>query len=138
MKQIKTLSNSFVLQEVDGNGKVLQEYGFRKGGLSYLIKNNNVKFYLTEDYFYKNVVWSADAPLTIDGISYNIDALPNALKSIFINEGGGGGDMSDYYTKEETNSLLANYYTKLEANGLIGGYADVENTTLILNKNNVI
>lgn len=137
MKQIKTLSNSFVLQEVDGNGKVLQEYGFRKGGLSYLIKNNNVKFYLTEDYFYKNVVWSADAPLTIDGISYGIDALPNALKSIFINEGG-GGDMSDYYTKEQTNTLLANYYTKLEANGLIGGYADVENTTLILNKNNVI
>ena len=52
MKQITTFSNSFVLQEVDGS-RVINELGFRKGGLSYKIMNNNVKFYLTEDYFYK-------------------------------------------------------------------------------------
>ena len=40
MKQIKTLSNSFVLVETDNDGKVLNELGFRKSGLSYLIKNN--------------------------------------------------------------------------------------------------
>ena len=71
MKQIKTLSNSFVLVETDNDGKVLNELGFRKSGLSYLIKNNNIKFYLVEDYFYKNVVWSADLPLRVDGIEYD-------------------------------------------------------------------
>ena len=40
MKQIKTLSNSFVLVETDNDGRVLNELGFRKSGLSYLIKNN--------------------------------------------------------------------------------------------------
>ena len=53
MKQITTFTNSFVLQEVDGSQRVINELGFRKGGLSYKIMNNNVKFYLTEDYFYK-------------------------------------------------------------------------------------
>ena len=91
MKQIRTLSNSFMLLETDGNGKVVNELGFRKGGCSYLIKNNNIKFYLTEDYFYKNVIWSADIPLMVDGIVYDINTLPNALKKIFVNEKGGGG-----------------------------------------------
>lgn len=86
MKQIKTLSNSFLLQEVDSNGNIISELGFRKGGLSYLIKNNNVKFYLTEDYFYKNVVWSADIPLKIDGVLYDINTVIIALKKIFITE----------------------------------------------------
>ena len=40
MKQIRTLSNSFVLVETDNDGRVLNELGFRKSGLSYLIKNN--------------------------------------------------------------------------------------------------
>ena len=91
MKQIKTLSNSFVLVETDSNGKVLNELGFRKSGLSYLIKNNNIKFYLTEDYFYKNVVWSADLPLSVDGVEYDINTIQQALKKIFINEKDGGG-----------------------------------------------
>lgn len=94
MKQITTFSNSFVLQEVDGS-RVINELGFRKGGLSYKIMNNNVKFYLTEDYFYKNVIWSADIPLTVDGISYGVNALPTALKKIFIQEKGSGGTEID-------------------------------------------
>lgn len=168
MKQIKTLSNSFALVETDGNGKVLSQYGFRKGGLSYFIRNNNVKFYLTEDFFYKNVVWSADIPLVIDGVPYGIDALPDALKKIFILEDEGGGGITvdqtlstestnpignqavahavndlndavaDRYTKTETNSLLSSYLTKLEAHGMIAGYADIEGDTLILNSNNII
>jgi hypothetical protein len=91
MKQVKTLSNSFVLIESDSNGKVINKLGFRKSGLSYLIKNNNIKFYLTEDYFYKNVVWSADLPLMVDGILYDVNTIQQALKKIFINEKDGGG-----------------------------------------------
>lgn len=147
MKQIKTLSNSFALIETDGNGKVLTQFGFRKGGLSYFIKNNNVKFYLTEDFFYKNVVWSADAPLMIDGIPYDIDALPDALKKIFILEDeGGGGDITVDQTLStaSTNPIgnqavahavddiqelvrrnadaILNTYTKQETNALLADY----------------
>lgn len=95
MKQITTFTNSFVLQEVDGSQRVINELGFRKGGLSYKIMNNNVKFYLTEDYFYKNVIWSADIPLKVDGISYDVNALPTALKKIFILEKDSGGTEID-------------------------------------------
>ena len=83
MKQIKTLTNSILLQELDLNGNVVSELGFKKGGCSYLIKNNNIKFYLTEDYLYKNVIWSADIPLLVNGVLYSIDTLPIALKNIF-------------------------------------------------------
>ena len=143
MKQIKTLSNSFALIETDGNGKVLTQFGFRKGGLSYFIKNNNVKFYLTEDFFYKNVVWSADAPLMIDGIPYDIDALPDALKKIFIleDEGGGGGITVDQtlstastnpignqavaHAVNDLNEAVSDRYTKTETNSLLDNKLDV-------------
>ena len=40
MKQINTLSNSFVLRETDGNGNTIFEMGYPKGGLTYLIKSH--------------------------------------------------------------------------------------------------
>lgn len=146
MKQIKTLTNSFLLQEVDSNGNIISELGFRKGGLSYLIKNNNVKFYLTEDYFYKNVVWSADIPLKIDGIVYDINTVTTALKKIFImdkdvdptividqelNSGSTNAIANQAVTRavnslqeqvaENTSGLLERY-TKAETNSLLQNY----------------
>ena len=146
MKQIKTLTNSFLLQEVDSNGNIISELGFRKGGLSYLIKNNNVKFYLTEDYFYKNVVWSADIPLNIDGIVYDINTVTTALKKIFImdkdvdptividqelNSGSTNAIANQAVTRavnslqeqvaENTRGLLERY-TKAETNSLLQNY----------------
>lgn len=41
------------------------------------------------------------------------------------------------YTKEQTNSLLALYLTKVEANGMFANYSKVENTTLVLNADNI-
>lgn len=41
------------------------------------------------------------------------------------------------YTKQETNSLLQNYLTKLKANEMFANYSKVENTTLILNSENI-
>lgn len=41
------------------------------------------------------------------------------------------------YTKEQTNSLLALYLTKAEANGMFANYSKVENTTLVLNADNI-
>ena len=146
MKQITTLTNSFLLQEVDSNGNIISELGFRKGGLSYLIKNNNVKFYLTEDYFYKNVVWSADIPLKIDGVIYDINTVTIALKKIFImdkeeplpieidqflDSGSTNAVANQAVTKaiyslqdqvaENTRGLL-DRYTKAETNSLLQNY----------------
>ena len=149
MKQIKTLSNSFVLVETDNDGKVLNELGFRKSGLSYLIKNNNIKFYLVEDYFYKNGVWSADLPVKVDAIAYDANTIQQALKKIFVNEkdsGGSGGDVTvdqaldttsfnpignqgvakavnnlSEQVAENTRGLL-DRYTKSETNSLLSSY----------------
>ena len=41
------------------------------------------------------------------------------------------------YTKEETNNLLEQYLTKLEANSMFANYSKVDNTTLILNSENI-
>lgn len=41
------------------------------------------------------------------------------------------------YTKQETNSLLDSYLTKLKANEMFANYTKVENTTLIINSENI-
>ena len=166
MKQIKTLSNSFILLETDSNGKVLTKLGFRKGGLSYLIKNNNIKFYLTEDYFYKNVVWSADLPLKVDGIEYDANTIQQALKKIFVNEkdsGGSGGDIEvdqaldsgstnpigNQAVAKAVNNLseqiaqntkdILDRYTKAETNSLLASYyTKLETNTMFANYAKVI
>lgn len=93
MRYIKTLANSFVLVESNGS-KIVKELGFKKGGLTYRIENNNIKFYLSDDYFYKNLVWSSDVPLIVDGVSYDALTLPDALKKIFENKGSGGTEIT--------------------------------------------
>ena len=146
MKQIKTLTNSFLLQEVDSNGNIISELGFRKGSLSYLIKNNNVKFYLTEDYFYKNVVWSADIPLKVDGIVYDINTVTTALKKIFImdKEGGGGEVTVDQYLDSGSTNAIANQAVTRAVNslqeqvvantrGLLERYTKAETNSLLQN-----
>ena len=166
MKQIRTLSNSFVLVETDNDGKVLNELGFRKSGLSYLIKNNNIKFYLVEDYFYKNDVWSADLPLKVDGIEYDANTIQLALKKIFVNEkdgGGSGGDITVDQALDKTsfnpignqavakavNNLsekiaqntrdILDRYTKSETNSLLSSYyTKLETNTMFANYAKVI
>lgn len=167
MKQIKTLANSFVLLETDENNNVLFELGYPKGGLTYLIKNGSIKFYLKEDYFYKNVVWSANIPLVVDGVPYNEKTLPNALKSIFETKGSSGETITvdteldenslnpianapvatnikqlansilNRYTKDEVDSLLESFYTKIEANAIVAEYATIDGETLSLNNANI-
>ena len=164
MKQIRTLSNSFQLVETDNDGKVLNELGFRKSGLSYLIKNNNIKFYLVEDYFYKNVVWSADLPLRVDGIEYDANTIQLALKKIFVNEkDSGGGDITVDQALDKTsfnpivnqavakavNNLseqvaqntrdILDRYTKSETNSLLASYyTKLETNTMFANYAKVI
>lgn len=122
MKQITTFTNSFVLQELDGS-RVIQELGFKKGGLSYRIQNNNVKFYLVDDYLYKNVIWSADAPLKIDGVSYPLEDIPNALKKIFIqvSSGSGGTEVEiDEALNDQSHNPVANRTITLKVRDIEG------------------
>ena len=41
------------------------------------------------------------------------------------------------YTKPEVNALLASYYTKIQTNNMFANYSKVEDTTLILNSENI-
>lgn len=41
------------------------------------------------------------------------------------------------YTKQEVNGLLASYYTKIQTNSMFANYSKVDNTTLILNSENI-
>ena len=41
------------------------------------------------------------------------------------------------YTKQETNALLEAYLTKIKANEMFANYSKVEDTTLILNSENI-
>lgn len=41
------------------------------------------------------------------------------------------------YTKPEVDSLLNSYYTKIQTNNMFANYSKVENTTLILNSENI-
>lgn len=41
------------------------------------------------------------------------------------------------YTKQEVNALLSSYYTKLQTNSMFGNYSKVEDSTLILNSENI-
>jgi len=83
MKRIITGENYLQLQEITDAGEYKLQLGFALAGLTYKIENENIKFYLKDDYFYKNVVWSADCPLNIDGTDYDIDEIGDALGKIF-------------------------------------------------------
>ena len=41
------------------------------------------------------------------------------------------------YTKPEVNALLSSYYTKIQTNSMFGNYSKVQDTTLILNAENI-
>ena len=41
------------------------------------------------------------------------------------------------YTKPEVDNLLTSYYTKIQTNSMFGNYSKVDDTTLILNAENI-
>lgn len=118
MHFINTLTNSFVLGEKDGEGTIIKQLGFPKGGLNYLIQNNNIKFYLANDYFYKNLIYSADAPLLIDGVLVPINSIPAALTKIFHMEAEGSVVDTDFNT--ESFNAIANSPVSIRFNEIEG------------------
>ena len=122
MKRILTENNSVVLQEVV-DGTITLQLGYALGGITYKIENNNVKFYLKDDYFYKNCIFSADLPLNIDGTEYDADHIAEAMGDMFPTSGGSGGsDVTSVNGKTGAVTLTANdvdAYTKAEVDGIV-------------------
>jgi len=99
--------------------------GFPRGGLSYLISNNNIKFYAYIDYFYRNCLMTMDLPiyivdeeLGIDGEYSDIEELTELLNRIFpaLN---GDVDLTPYLKKTEaatTYQPIGDYLTEIPDN----------------------
>lgn len=62
--------------------------------------------------------------ITVEGNPTNKDSIIQDLNPILYKIGGGGSevDLSNYYTKDETDALLDNYYTKEENDALLDDY----------------
>lgn len=136
-KQIVIKPNYIVLQETK-DGNIVSALGYNKGGLSYLIDNHSIKFYLVEDYFYKNAVWSAGFPLLVGDALYDEDTIEDALKDIFVREietmtvdtqlnTGSTNPIANSVVAqnfETTNSKFDDYYEKTEVDALLDTKAD--------------
>ena len=117
------------------NNKWEHVHGYARNGLTYLIQNNAIKFYIAPDYFYKNIIASMELPLYIideamgiDGDYDDIDELTEILDRIFLQYNEEGIDLSLYLKKleaEETYQPLGDYLTKASGDTIyqpIGDY----------------
>ena len=107
---------------------------FPRGGLTYLIKNNNIKFYAYVDYFYRNCLMTMDLPiyivdeeLGIDGEYDDIQEITEILDRIFPSANG-DIDLTPYLKKREAEELyqpIGDYLSREDADTLyqpIGDY----------------
>ena len=121
MKRIITKNNSVVLQEISNSDDITLQLGYSLGGITYKIDNGNVKFYLKNDYFYKNCIFSADLPLDIDGTEYDADTIAEALGKIFATGGGGVSSVNGKIGNVELTADDVDAYTKDEVDDIIDG-----------------
>lgn len=124
--KIVILDDSVILyQHYTGNDDWESVMAFPRGGLTYLIKNNNIKFYAYIDYFYRNCLMTMDLPiyivdeeLGIDGEYDDIEEITEILNRIFpANDNGEGIDLTPYLKKreaEETYQPLGLYFDEVE------------------------
>ena len=154
MKYIVTKENYIQFIETDDSNQITKQLGFGIDGVTYVVDNNNIKFYLKEDYFYKNSVWSIDLPAQINGEQYDKDTIGDGLAGIYdpsialavTSVNGKKGDVwltaadVDAYSRSQADNMLntkANKettYTKVEVNNLIDGIEqtatqDIQNVT---------
>lgn len=146
MKYIVTKENYIQFIETDDSNQITRQLGFGIDGVTYVVNNDNVKFYLKEDYFYKNSVWSIDLPAQINGEYYDKDTIGDGLAGIYdpstalavTSVNGKKGDVwltaadVDAYSKSQTDNMLdtkadkETTYTKEEVDSLLDG---IEQTT---------
>ena len=118
---IKILSDSVQLfgNWIDDSNQYDVIKSLKKGGLTYTIVNDNIKFYAYNDYFYKNCIMSYDLPVTINDVSYSdIDEITTALNDIYPDdnnsgEGGGSIDVDDHLSTVSTNPVQNKVVTQV-------------------------
>lgn len=154
MKYIVTKENYIQFIETDDSNQITKQLGFGIDGVTYVVNNNNIKFYLKEDYFYKNSIWSIDLPAQINGETYDKDTIGDGLAGIYnpstalavTSVNGKKGEVwltaadVDAYARQQVDNLLATKadkettYSKEEVNDLIDGIEtsttqDIQNVT---------
>ena len=70
-------------------------------------------------------------------IDESISGVTEEVNELAAIVSGQTAEILNRYTKQETYELLQAYLTKVEANSMFANYSKVENTTLILNNENI-
>ena len=101
------------------------DYYYTKDEVNYLL-NQISKGDLTPE----DVQRMIDASIASKANQSDLDALAQQVSA-------NTASILNTYTKQETNALLDAYLTKIKANEMFANYSKVENTTLILNNQNI-
>lgn len=80
---------------------------------------------------------SVTSGMVQDMIDESISGVTEQVNELSVIVSGQTEEILNRYTKQETNELLQAYLTKLEANSMFANYSKVEDTTLILNNENI-
>lgn len=126
---IKILNDSVVLyQNWIHESEWEHIYSFPHGGLTFKIANDNIKFFATHDYFYRNLICSFDLPVhiidelnDIDGDYSDEEEIAEILNRIYPLEQTSGVDLRLYLKKSEAEEL---YYDKDEIDDKLDDKAD--------------
>lgn len=103
----------------------------------------NADYYYTKDEVDKLLEEISKGNLTPEDVQRMIDASiankanQSDLDALAQQVSANTESILNTYTKQETNSLLEAYLTKLEANQRFANYAAINDTTLILNNENI-
>jgi len=145
--KIVILEDSVILySNYIGNDSWERVDAFPRGGLTYLLKNNNIKFFAYHDWLYKNCIISMELPLYIideelgiDGEYSDVEEITEILNRIFpSNTAGGEIDLTSYLKKREAAELyqpIGDYLTKESGDTLyqpIGDYVTDDELETIL------
>lgn len=131
MYKIKTLSNSFVVQEYNMNSKLVRQFGLKKGAATYKVENNLLKLYYYNDWFYKQPIASMDLPVEVDGIMYSANSISQGLKNIFKSSSSGGGDEAivvDTELNTESANPIANAPVAIAINSIDNAHQEAIQT----------
>lgn len=80
---------------------------------------------------------SVTSGMVQDMIDESISGVTEQVNELSVIVSGQTEEILNRYTKQETNELLQAYLTRLEANSMFANYSKVEDTTLILNNENI-
>lgn len=101
----------------------------------------NADYYYTKvevDKLLEDIVAGTVTPEDVQRmINRSIAPMQSDLESLSAQVSTNTERILNTYTKQETNALLEGFLTKLKANEMFANYSKVENTTLVLNSENI-